>query len=310
MPRQRSPAREKAKQMYLNSKGEMKLKDISAELGVLDTQIRKWKSTDKWEEELKVTLPKKKRNVTNKKDTEKVEPNQETKEDNKTSIEVYELTERQRLFAEAFVKIPIAYKAAIKAGYSQNCAFAESSRLLTNVKVRTYINYLKELKRQSIMLDIEDIVDKQMRIAFSDITDFAEFGQERVPIMSKGSPIVGKNPITGEKEIMTQKVNTMRLKESYEVDGELITEIKANVQGVSIKLEDRQKAMEWLTNFFEMNPMNKHKRDYDNAKLELEKQKFELEKSKVTGDTEESEDDGFIEALSGTAQEDWSDEEV
>lgn len=67
MARERSPNRDKAKEMYLNSNGDIKLKDIAEALGVLDTQIRKWKSTDKWDSELKVTLPNGKRNVTNKK---------------------------------------------------------------------------------------------------------------------------------------------------------------------------------------------------------------------------------------------------
>lgn len=59
MPRQRSPNRDKAKQMYLESKGTAKLKDIAAELNVSDSQIRKWKNQDKWDELLKVTLPNK-----------------------------------------------------------------------------------------------------------------------------------------------------------------------------------------------------------------------------------------------------------
>ena len=45
--------------MYLESKGTMKLKDIAAELGVSDSQIRKWKNQDKWNTDSKVTLPNK-----------------------------------------------------------------------------------------------------------------------------------------------------------------------------------------------------------------------------------------------------------
>lgn len=52
MARQRSPNRDKAKQMWLESNGEMLLKDIAAELGVSDSQIRKWKNQDNWEAEL------------------------------------------------------------------------------------------------------------------------------------------------------------------------------------------------------------------------------------------------------------------
>jgi hypothetical protein len=64
MARDRSPNREKARVLYIKSLGNMKLIDIAAELGVKDTQIRKWKSIDKWDDELKGTLPNIKSNVT------------------------------------------------------------------------------------------------------------------------------------------------------------------------------------------------------------------------------------------------------
>ena len=66
MPRQRSPNRDKAKDMYISSKGKMLLKDIAAQLDVKDTQVRKWKSQDKWDEELKGNVTNRKRNVTKK----------------------------------------------------------------------------------------------------------------------------------------------------------------------------------------------------------------------------------------------------
>ncbi len=71
MSRARSPNRDKAFEIYKQHNGEILLKDIATQLGAKDTQIRKWKSQDKWEEKLKGTLPKNKRNVTNEKDTKK-----------------------------------------------------------------------------------------------------------------------------------------------------------------------------------------------------------------------------------------------
>ncbi|VUG07059.1 hypothetical protein PPOLYM_03467 [Paenibacillus polymyxa] len=52
MARERSPERDKAKQMWLESGGTMKLKDIAAALSVGETQVRKWKSQDKWADDL------------------------------------------------------------------------------------------------------------------------------------------------------------------------------------------------------------------------------------------------------------------
>lgn len=53
MARARSPNRDKAKQIWLESGGKKLLKDIAADLGIGETQVRKWKSIDKWEDELK-----------------------------------------------------------------------------------------------------------------------------------------------------------------------------------------------------------------------------------------------------------------
>ncbi|WP_434794621.1 hypothetical protein TPDSL_17000 [Terrisporobacter petrolearius] len=97
MARVRSPNRDKAFEIYKLNNGEILLKDIAAQLGVKDTQVRKWKSQDKWEEKLKGTLPKKKRNVTNKKVTKKV-VKQVVSDEVESVLENSELTEKQRLF--------------------------------------------------------------------------------------------------------------------------------------------------------------------------------------------------------------------
>ena len=62
MPRPRSPNRDKALQLWLDSGRKRQLKDIAAELQISEEQIRKWKNQDKWD---KVTLPNAKGNVTN-----------------------------------------------------------------------------------------------------------------------------------------------------------------------------------------------------------------------------------------------------
>lgn len=64
MARQRSPNRDKARQMWIDSGRAMLLKDIAAELGVSESQIRKWKNQDQWERAGKVTLPNTISNVT------------------------------------------------------------------------------------------------------------------------------------------------------------------------------------------------------------------------------------------------------
>lgn len=58
MPRARSPDRDRAKQLWLESGKKRMLKEIAAELGVSETQVRKWKSQDRWDGDGKGTLPK------------------------------------------------------------------------------------------------------------------------------------------------------------------------------------------------------------------------------------------------------------
>lgn len=63
MPRARSPKRGEAYRLWLDSGKKKKLKDIASELGVSETQIRKWKNQDNWNGN--VTIPKS--NVTKRK---------------------------------------------------------------------------------------------------------------------------------------------------------------------------------------------------------------------------------------------------
>ena len=65
MARKRDPRRDKAKKIWLESNGDKQLKEIASELNVSDSQIRKWKSIDKWSAELKGNVTNAKGNVTN-----------------------------------------------------------------------------------------------------------------------------------------------------------------------------------------------------------------------------------------------------
>ncbi len=64
MARPRSPNRDKAYQLWMESGKTRQLKEIAAELQVSEEQVRKWKNKDKWD---KVTLPNSKGNVTKQK---------------------------------------------------------------------------------------------------------------------------------------------------------------------------------------------------------------------------------------------------
>lgn len=65
MPRQRDPRRDEAFIQWKESNGAKLLKDIANDLDCQPSQIRKWKSQDKWEEKLKGNVTNSKRSVTN-----------------------------------------------------------------------------------------------------------------------------------------------------------------------------------------------------------------------------------------------------
>lgn len=188
------------------------------------------------------------------------------------------LTEKQRLFCFYYIRNFNATVAATRAGYSQKTAYSIGYDLLRNPEVRKEIDRLKEIRAESILVKEADIVEKHMRIAFSDMTDFVEFGQEEVPVMGPFGPLEIKNDETGEKIAITQVINTLRFKESAEVDGGIIKEVKVGRNGASVKLYDAQDSLKWLERYFEINPMDRHKKRYDEERLRLEEEKIKLQR--------------------------------
>lgn len=58
MPKARSPERDMAFDLWIRSKGQRSLQDIAAELAVTPSQVRSWKSKDKWDSKVqKVASP-------------------------------------------------------------------------------------------------------------------------------------------------------------------------------------------------------------------------------------------------------------
>lgn len=285
MPRERSPNRDKAFEIYKLNNGEILLKDIATQLGVKDTQIRKWKSQDKWEEKLKGTLPKNKSNVTNMKADKKNTNKQTIDEDVELVLKNDELTEKQRLFCIYYIKCFNATKAAIKAGYSKNSAGEQGYQLLQKPSIKNEIQRLKRNKLNRAMLSEDDIFQKYIDIAFADITDYLEFNSKEV-----------------QGEYGTYTKNTISLKDSDEVDGSLISEISEGRDGIKIKLQDKMKALQWLSDRMDLLSTQVK------SKLDIEMLKLEMEMNKVDNTQEETEDDGFIEALENTTEEVWNDE--
>lgn len=297
MARSRSPNRDRAYQIWIESKKKKRLKDIATELGVSEEQVRKWKNLDKWD---KVTLPNPNGNVTKQKGHEKkvvVTVEELSFPEVESVIENPDLSDKQRLFCLYYVRCfnaTKAYQRAYECSYAT--ALTNGSALLGNTRIQNEIQHLKQSRLNREFLDEHDIFQKYMDIAFADITDYVEFGREKVQIMGAFGPVEVKNPETGKKEPLLKEVNTVRFRESGEVDGTLISEVKQGKDGASIKLLDRMKALDWLA-------------EHMNIATEEQRLRIATAKAKM-GDTEEvAEDDGFLDALNGSATDDWADDD-
>lgn len=289
LPRIRDPNRNKAFDIYKSHNGEIDLIKIADKLKVSPGTVRGWKSKDKWEEKLNGTFRKNTERSKRKKEVEK----EAVDEAVGSVIENSELTDKQRLFCCFYVRCFNATKAYQKAyGVDYNTANVSGPRMLVNVSIKNEIQKLKESRLNREMLEESDIFQKYMDIAFADITDYVEFGRENVPVMGPYGPIEVKDKETGEKKQLTKEINVIKFRESSEVDGTLISEVKQGKDGASIKLADRMKALEWLA-------------DHMDLATAEQKARIAALKAKLPEDKEEIQDDGFIEALKGMVKDVW-----
>lgn len=283
---------EKARELY---KRGIKLVEIASQLDVPAGTVRRWKSTYHWDGEQQSERSEKK---SERSESKKSVTKKAVADEVKQVIQNTDLTDKQQLFCIHYIRCFNATKAYQKAyGCGYTTAVTNGPALLRNTRIKEEILRLKQDRLNREFLSEADIFQKYMDIAFSDVTDFLEFGTEEVPVMALYGPVQVTDEETGEKRTLTKTVNTVRFKESADVDGSIISEVKQGKDGASIKLADRMKALQWLS---------------DHMDLATEKQKAEIAllKAKVqTDDGDEVADDGFLEALNGTAAEDWGDEE-
>lgn len=258
----------------------MKYKDIAAKYGVSINTVKSWKKRYAWSRDKKTGCIKK-GCTQNKKGAHKKEA---VAEDVSRVAINDELTDQQQLFCLYQSRMFNYTKAYMKAypGCTYASAAVLGSRLMKNPVIRKEIEQLKQNHMNREMLKQEDIFQKYMDIAFADMNDYMSFGQEE-----------------SETDYGPRMINSVRLKESDQVDGTLITEVKQGRDGVSVKLADRMKAIDWLADHMDIATAEQK------AKIEQIRAKTAI----MSGTSEEeTEDDGFIEALKGEVADVWEEE--
>lgn len=290
MPRAKNAKAEVARKLYEQG---ILLKDIAEQLDVPEGTVRSWKKRYDWDN---ATLQKPECNVA-KESARKKKVQQVVAADTASVSENPDLNEKQRLFCLYYVRCFNAVKAYQKAyGCSYETACGHGHELLKKVKIIAEINRLKQSRLNRELLDEHDIFQKYMDIAFADITDFVQFGQEEEYVIGQFGLVQVEDPVTGKKAPLKQKVNTVRFRESDSIDGTLITEVKNGKNGASIKLADRMKALEWLA-------------EHMDIATEEQKARIAVLKMKSTGDEPEDIDTSYVDALKDLAAKVWTNEE-
>ena len=256
LPRARDPNRDKAYNIYKKHNGSIDLVEIASQLSVSPGTVRGWKSKDDWEHKLNGTLQ------TN---TERSNRKKSAVEDTvKEIIDNDSLSDKQRLFCLYYSKsfnATRSYQKAYTCDYITACA--SGPRLLENVRIKEQITKLKKERYSKALLEPEDIFQKYMDIAFADISDYLDWGQRQVEVMGPFGPIKGE-----DGETITKTINAVMFKESSEVDGSILSEVKQGKDGASIKLDNRMKALEWLAAHMDMAT--------EIQRLEMAKLKYEV----------------------------------
>lgn len=185
-----------------------------------------------------------------------------------------------------------AYQQAYQCDYK----VANSNAYLLMVKdgIKTELRRLKSELQRDIFVDVKDLIFEYIKQFSADITDFVEFDstEHKVYQLDEGGEKQEVyNDFTGELE--TYKISSLSLKKSSDVDGTLIQEVKKGKDGVSIKLYDKQKAMNELMKYLGGDKLR-------------EAQIVAMNKDK--DDDTEIEDDGFLEALESEGEELWAEE--
>lgn len=222
----------KAEAAYKDYCNGMKYKDIATKYDVSLNTVKSWKQR-KWKDIEKGVHTKEKSMHTKctPKSKDKAPSKKELLPEEIETLANEELTEKQRLFCLYYVRWFNATKAYQKTyDCSYDTALTNGPALLGNTRIQEHIQKIKDAKIKQAMYTEEDYFQKMIDIAYSDVTDYMEFGTTEAK----------------DKNGNKIKVNRVNLKESCDVDGTLIQEVKQGKDGVSVKLVSKEFALKWI----------------------------------------------------------------
>ena len=135
------------------------------------------------------------------------------------------LTEKERIFADEYIKTTNATQSAIKAGYSEKSASSKGSQLLRKVKVRKYIDGVMEKRSKNTIATADEVLEYLTKVMNGEEKD--AFGLDTsITDRTKAAELLGKRHM-----LFTDKVK---------LDAEIEIDISDRMKQARVKSDEVQ----------------------------------------------------------------------
>lgn len=148
-----------------------------------------------------------------------------------------EISAKQKRFCEEYLIDMNGTQAAIRAGYAKRSATVQAAQMLSNIRVKNYLQKLKneQSKRTGITADL--VLKELAAVGFSKITDVLDIDDEDVPL---------KRDISNKAKSAIQAITSNKKRTEFGVD-----------RTISVKMHNKIGALEKLgTHFGLFNDLN------------------------------------------------------
>lgn len=137
------------------------------------------------------------------------------------------LTEKERIFADEYIKTTNATQSAIKAGYSEKTASSKGSQLLRKVKVRQYIDEVMDKRSKNTIATADEVLQYLSRVMNGEEKD--AFGLDAsIADRTKAAELLGKRHM-----LFTDKVK---------LDAEIEIDISDRMKQARVKSDEVQQS--------------------------------------------------------------------
>ena len=135
------------------------------------------------------------------------------------------LTEKERIFADEYIKTTNATQSAIKAGYAENSASVTGSKMLRKPKVRQYIDAVMSERSKNTIATADEVLEYLTRVMIGEEKD--AFGLDvSVADRTKAAELLGKRHM-----LFTEKVK---------LDAEIEIDISDRMKQARVKSDEVQ----------------------------------------------------------------------